>query len=75
MYSKYNAVLRWHTGVAVLQSQCQAWGIDGSSYATTIHAINSLVIKGSKLMVAAAVYRGFAGARLPDTFWVRAAFR
>ena len=40
-----------------------------NTYATTIHAVNSCVLKLSKLMRACHVYRGFAGARLPAAFW------
>ena len=38
-------------------------------YATTIHAINSCVIKLSKLAKAVKVYRGLAGGVLPTEFW------
>jgi hypothetical protein len=36
-----------------------------------IHAINSLIIKLSKLTIATTVYRGFCYAKLPDSFWTR----
>jgi hypothetical protein len=58
MYTKYNSVLRWHSRNDFLRAQCGKLGVDGASYATTIHSINSLVIKGSKLQVVAKVYRG-----------------
>ena len=38
-------------------------------YATTIHAINSCVIKLSKLAKAEKVYRGLSGGTLPKEFW------
>ena len=38
-------------------------------YAATIHAINSGVIKLSKLTVVGCIYRGMAGTRLPSQFW------
>jgi hypothetical protein len=38
-------------------------------YATTIHSINSAVLKLSRLTTARPVYRGFSGARLPASFW------
>ena len=41
----------------------------GNLYATTIHGINSAVIKLSKLQVACPVYRGSTRALLPDQFW------
>ena len=34
-----------------------------------MHAINSVIVKSSKLTKAAKVYRGVAGGRLPDSFW------
>ena len=37
---------------------------------TTIHAINSCVLKLSKLTVAVPVYRGLKDAQLPPEFWV-----
>ena len=77
MYLKYNSVLRFFSKNAFLQSQCIKYKLtkempDGkiewinkAKYATTIHAINSGVIKMSKLTVAASVYRGVAGMRVP----------
>ena len=41
----------------------------GNNYATTIHAINSCVIKLSKLTPAVKVWRGFKGATLPKAFF------
>ena len=53
-----------------------AEGEDGSvrwkwanKYATTIHAINSCVLKLSKLTIACKVWRGFTGATLPKSFF------
>jgi len=40
-----------------------------NKYATTLHGINSAVIKLGKLTVATKVYRGVSGMKLPDTFW------
>ena len=42
-----------------------------NTYATTIHAINSAIIKLSKLTVAQTVYRGLTGAVLPKQFFER----
>ena len=42
----------------------------GNSYTTTIHAINSCVIKLSKLTKAGKVWRGIKDAKLPPEFWV-----
>jgi hypothetical protein len=38
-------------------------------YATTLHAINSSIVKLAKLAVAAKVYRGVSGRVLPAEFW------
>ena len=67
-YSKYNSVLRMKSGnkhlIDVFGKLCK-----GNMYATTIHAINSCVIKLSKLAKAVKVYRGLAGGVLPTEFW------
>ena len=67
-YSKYNSVLRMKSGnkhlIEVFGKLCK-----GNMYATTIHAINSCVIKLSKLAKAVKVYRGLAGGVLPTEFW------
>ena len=39
------------------------------AFVTTLHAINSGIIKLSKLTPACTVYRGVAGGVLPDQFW------
>ena len=36
---------------------------------TTIHVINSAIVKSSKLTKATKVYRGVAGGVLPESFW------
>ena len=38
-----------------------------NAYTTTLHAINSAIIKLSKLTVAKPVYRGVSGGRLPKS--------
>ena len=38
-------------------------------YTTTLHVINSGIVKTSKLTYAGKVYRGVSGMELPDTFW------
>ena len=40
-----------------------------NTYTTTIHAINSAVVKLSKLTVATRVFRGVGGMSLPEQFW------
>ena len=55
MYKPYNDTLRFRiTGV----------------YITTLHAINSGIVKLSKLTKATTVYRGVSGGVLPEQFWV-----
>ena len=39
-----------------------------NKYTTTLHAINSAIVKLGKLTVATKVYRGIAGKKLPDEF-------
>ena len=68
MYEKYNLVLRSFSGIPFLQRRLAELCL-GNLYATTIHAINSCVLKLTKRMVACPVYRGFAGAQLPASFW------
>jgi hypothetical protein len=40
-----------------------------NKYPTTIHSINSLILKASKLTKAGCVYRGITGATLLEAFW------
>ena len=40
-----------------------------NKYTTTIHGINSAIIKLGKLTKATKVYRGISGMALPDEFW------
>jgi len=68
MYEKYNAALRAHSGVQYLVEKARDL-TKGNNYATTIHAINSCVIKLSKLTPAVKVWRGFKGATLPKAFF------
>ena len=70
MYHKYNLVLRAFSGVAFLREQCQR-DCRGNLYPTTIHGINSAVIKLSKLQAAVPVYRGSTRAVLPASFFAR----
>ena len=67
-YHKYNLVLRSFSGDAFLQTQFER-DCKGNFYATTIHGINSAVIKLSKLQEACPVYRGSTRAVLPKQFW------
>ena len=79
MFEKYNAVLRWFSGNAMLQKNCVRLGLGEwrggggwhwfNQYTTTIHAINSFILKASKLTRASKVFRGLTRASLPDSFW------
>ena len=67
MYLKYNAVLR---GLQFKDDTRLKGEFDklcqGNKYTTTLHAINSAIIKLSKLTKAKLVYRGVSGGVLPD---------
>jgi len=69
-FQKYNAVLRALVKNAAepftrqFQELCQ-----GNRYTTTIHVINSLIVKSSKLTTVTKVYRGSANGVLPKQFW------
>ena len=68
MFIKYNAVLRGNGSsveflLKAFESSCQ-----GNTYTTTIHAINSCVVKMSQLTMATKVYRGNADIAPPDAF-------
>ena len=41
-----------------------------NKYTTTLHCINSAIVKVGKLTHACVVYRGVSGGKLPDSFWV-----
>lgn len=59
---------RLHSGVEGVAHEHEgqtAW-VWLNRYTTTVHAINSCVLKASKLTRACTVYRGFAGGTLPD---------
>ena len=65
---KYNAVLRAKSGDPFLIKQYRDLCF-GNQYISTIHSINSCIIKLSKLTVAGVVYRGVCYGKLPDKFW------
>jgi hypothetical protein len=67
--AQYNSVLRAKSKVPFLVDQWKAL-CRGNNYVTTIHAINSCVIKLSKLTKAGKVWRGIKDAMLPNDFWV-----
>ena len=57
MYEKYNSVLRAFTGVPFFAKYARELTA-GNNYPTTIHAINSCIIKLSALMEIAPVFCG-----------------
>ena len=71
LYQKYNLVLRGSPSLrgappaltAALQSLCE-----GNRYQTTLHCINSAIVKLSKLTRATTVFRGVRGGVLPASF-------
>ena len=77
MFHKYNLVLRGSPAidgapdalVAALAETCR-----GNLYTTTLHAINSAVVKLSRLTPATRVYRGVRGGVLPPSFLSRNAY-
>ena len=60
--AQYNAVLRARTKVPFLVDDCEKL-CKGNMYTTTLHAINSAVLKLSKLTGVRKVYRGVGGGR------------
>jgi hypothetical protein len=77
MFEKYNAVLR---GGARNANQVQFMKdkfeklCKHNRYTTSIHVINSALVKLSKLQPAVEVFRGVKGGLLPDAFWKKNEF-
>ena len=67
MFTKYNNVLRAHSGVPIFRVWNEEYNC-GNTYATTIHAINSCIIKLSRLQKVCKVWRGMSNMALPDKF-------
>jgi ankyrin repeat protein len=69
-FMKYNAVLRGlpklvdHLLFQTMQELCQ-----DNRYVTTLHCINSAIVKMGRLATPQTVYRGISGRVLPDQFW------
>jgi len=72
-YELYNTVLRAKSPNLHLNQKQKDLNGD-NDFPTTIHGINSCVIKLSKLTKATKVYRGFSSATLPPKFWEPNAF-
>ena len=67
---KYNGVLRGlSSDVPYLRQQFQKLCM-GNKYCTTLHVINSCVVKLSKLTYAGKIYRGISGRFLPQQFLI-----
>lgn len=67
MFEKYNGRLRYYTGNEFLMKQCMRLCKD-NKYTTTLHVINSALIKMGKVLPAKKVYRGLSGGVLPKQF-------
>ena len=67
MFEKYNSVLRRFTQAPFLVETFNRL-CAGNTYTTTIHAINSALVKLSKVTTAGTVYRGIGGGALPSQF-------
>jgi len=64
MYIQYNKILR----ELLNGSSKEATDTVGGRFRTTMHAINSAILKLSKLTTPCVVYRGISGGRLPKDF-------
>ena len=69
-FIKYNACLR-----GIIESAPEPFKHEfkklcqGNLYTTTLHCINSAIVKLSKLTPVAKVYRGISGGVLPEEMW------
>ena len=69
-FVKYNTTLRGlQSSIAFFKRRFESL-CKGNRYTTTLHVINSAIVKLSKLTQATYVYRGVAGGRLPKHFRV-----
>lgn len=68
MFVKYNSVLRGIKGDEMARQRMNKL-TKGNTYTTTLHCINSCLVKLGKLTKAAKVYRGISGGLLPEEFW------
>ena len=68
-FHKYNLVLRSSgNGPDFIKKDCERTCL-GNTYTTTLHVLNSCIVKLSKLTKVTKVYRGLAGGVLPNEFW------
>ena len=70
MYFKYNLVLRAAgvSGPERMRVDCAKY-CQRNQYTTTLHVINSAIVKLKNLTRAGTVYRGISGGVLPPEFW------
>ena len=70
MFQKYNLVCRAAIKEApdFIKQQYKD-SCKGNMYTTTLHTLNSLIVKCSKLTKAVRVYRGTSRGVLPQSFW------
>ena len=71
MFHKYNLVLRAGAGAdppAFLRAEYEETCL-GNNYVTTLHVLNSCIVKLSKLTKVQKVYRGLGRGVLPSAFW------
>eukprot|EP00965_Chrysotila_dentata_P101992 3366427-Pleurochrysis_carterae.AAC.2 len=74
MFMKYNAVLRGLGSENAYLRRSFDELCMGNTYTTTLHVINSAIVKLGKLTRAARVYRGLAGKALPSSFFAKNEF-
>eukprot|EP00966_Prymnesium_polylepis_P175577 4063390-Prymnesium_polylepis.1 len=69
VFHKYNLVLRASGGGPdFIKDECKKICLS-NTYTTTLHVLNSAIVKLSKLTVVRKVYRGMARGVLPHEFW------
>lgn len=67
MFVKYNGTLRGFASEFMRKKWDEL--CLGNKYVTTLHIINSGIVKSGKIMTATKVYRGISGGLLPQEFW------
>lgn len=66
-FMQYNSVLRMTTGIRKLQADWEEL-CRGNMYTTSLHVINSCIVKIARLSEVGCVYRGVKGGVVPDKF-------
>ena len=69
IFHKYNLVLRASGDGPDFIKRDYAALCRGNTYTTTLHVLNSCIVKLSKLTKVTKVYRGMGSGVLPDAFW------